>query len=86
MRFDLVALKNAPHPNAARVLMNYYIGPEAQLIYANAGLVPTIGGVAEKADAQMRPLLKTKLLATTHPETQKTTLDLAKQIFASGNQ
>ena len=81
VRFDLVMLKNAPHPNAARVLMNYYVGPEAQLIYANAGLIPTVGGVAEKADPHMRPLLKTKLLATTHPETQKTTLDLAKQIF-----
>ena len=81
VRFDLVALKNPPHPNAARLLMNHYIGPEAQLIYANAGLIPTISGVAEKADASMRPLLKAKLLATTHPETQKTTLDLAKQIF-----
>jgi len=81
VRFDLVVLKNAPHPNAARLLMNYYIGPEAQLIYANAGLIPTVKSVADKADPQVRPLLKTKLLATTHPETQKSTLDLAKQIF-----
>jgi len=81
VRFDLVMLKNAPHPNAARLLMHHYLGTEAQLIYANAGLIPTVSGVADKADPQMRPLLKSKLLATTHPETQKQTLDLAKQIF-----
>ncbi len=81
VRFDLVEMKNAPHPNAARLLMNHYLGADAQLIYANAGLIPTIRGVADKADPQVRSLLKTKLLATTHPETQKSTLDLAKQIF-----
>jgi len=81
IRFDLVMLRNAPHPNAARLLMNYYLGAEAQTIYANSGLVPTIGGVAEKADAQVRSMLKSTLLATTHPETQQQMLDLAKQIF-----
>ncbi len=81
VRFDLVMLKNAPHPNAALLLMNHYLSAEAQLIYANAGLIPTVKGVAEKADPDVRPLIKTRLLATTHPETQKSTLDLAKQIF-----
>jgi iron(III) transport system substrate-binding protein len=34
--FDLTLLKNAPHPNAARLLMNFYLSNEAQEIFGAA--------------------------------------------------
>jgi iron(III) transport system substrate-binding protein len=81
IRFDLAVLKNAPHPNAARLLIEYYLSPEAQLVYANAGLIPVIKGVAEKADPDLRALAGAKLLGTSDPNTQDAMLDLAKQIY-----
>jgi iron(III) transport system substrate-binding protein len=81
IRFDLAVLKNAPHPNAARLLIDFYLGTEAQLIYANAGLIPVVKGVAEKADPDLRPLAGAKLLGTSDPKTQDAMLDLAKQIY-----
>ena len=81
VRFDLSTLKNAPHANAARLYMNFYLEPEQQLVYANAGYNPVIKGVVEKVDPELRPLLATKALGTTVPERQDAMLELAKQIF-----
>ncbi|MGE4340234.1 MAG: ABC transporter substrate-binding protein, partial [Pigmentiphaga sp.] len=38
--FDISMLKDAPHPNAARLLMNFFLEPEAQLEFAKAGFNP----------------------------------------------
>ena len=37
--YDLALLKNAPHPNAARLLMEYYLGRKMQQGFANLGLL-----------------------------------------------
>jgi ABC-type Fe3+ transport system substrate-binding protein len=37
VRLDQGMLKNAPHPNAARLFMNYYISEENQLMIASMG-------------------------------------------------
>jgi iron(III) transport system substrate-binding protein len=81
IRFDLAVLKNAPHPNAAQLLIDYYLGTEAQAIYANAGLIPVVKDVADKAKPEIRPLASAKLLGTSDPNTQDAMLDLAKQIY-----
>jgi len=81
VRFDLSVLKNAPRPNAARLFMNHYLEPEQQLVYANAGYAPVIGGVVEKTLPEVRELLATKALGTTTPEKQDEMLALAKQIY-----
>jgi iron(III) transport system substrate-binding protein len=81
VRFDLAMLKNAPRPNAARLFMNFYLEPEQQIIYANAGYNPVVKGVIEKTIEELRPLLATKALGTTVPERQDAMLELAKQIF-----
>jgi iron(III) transport system substrate-binding protein len=81
VRFDLAMLKNAPRPNAARLFMNFYLEPEQQIIYANAGYNPVVKGVIEKTIEELRPLLATKPLGTTVPERQDAMLELAKQIF-----
>ncbi len=81
VRFDLAMLKEAPHPNAARLFMNFYLEPEQQIVYANAGYNPVVKGVIEKAIEELRPLLAAKALGTTVPERQDAMLELAKQIF-----
>lgn len=81
VRFDLTMLKNAPRPNAARVLLNHYLDPESQLVFANAGYNPVVGGVVEKTVEELRPLLATKAMGTTVPERQDAMLELAKQIY-----
>lgn len=81
VRFDLSILKSTPRPNAARLFMNHYLEPEQQLVYANAGYAPVIGGVVEKTLPEVRELLATKALGTTVPEKQDAMLELAKQIY-----
>ncbi len=81
VRFDLSVLKNAPHPNAARVFMNHYLEPESQLVFANAGYNPVVGGVVEKTPEEIRALLATKAMGTTIPEKQDAMLALAKEIY-----
>jgi len=81
VRFDISMLKNAPHPNAARLFMNHYLEPEQQLVFANAGYNPVIRGVVEKTIEEIRPLLTTKAMGTTIPERQDEMLALAKEIY-----
>lgn len=81
VRFDLAILKNAPHANAARLFMNFYLEPAQQIVYANAGYNPVVKDVIEKAVEELRPLLAAKALGTTVPERQDAMLELAKQIF-----
>ena len=81
VRFDISVLKNAPHPNAARLFMNHYLEPESQLVLANAGYNPVIKGVVEKTIEELRPLLATKAMGTTDPAKQDEMLALAKEIY-----
>jgi iron(III) transport system substrate-binding protein len=81
VRFDLAMLKNAPRPNAARLLMNHWLEPDSQLIFASAGYNPVVKGVVEKTEGDLRQLLASKALGTTIPEKQDAELALAKQIY-----
>ncbi|HYC64881.1 MAG TPA: extracellular solute-binding protein [Reyranellaceae bacterium] len=81
VRFDISVLKNAPHPNAARLFMNHYLEVDSQLVFANAGYAPVVKGVVEKTLPEIRTLLATKALGTTVPERQDAMLELAKQIY-----
>jgi iron(III) transport system substrate-binding protein len=81
IRFDLSTLKNAPHPNAARLFLNHYLEPESQLVFANAGYNPVVKGVVEKTSEEIRPHLATKAMGTTTPSKQDAMLALAKEIY-----
>lgn len=79
--YDVAVLKNAPHPNAARLLMDFFLTPEAQLIHDEQGLMmvtntPASGGTKE-ADA----IRKGKLLGTTDASKQDEMLKRAKEIY-----
>lgn len=81
VQFNSAVIKNAPHPNAALLLINHYLDASSQLIMANVGLGPVIKGVAEKADASVKGVIGSKLLGTNHPGNLDRMLDLAKQIY-----
>ena len=79
--FQLSMLKNAPHPNAARLFMDHYLETNSQLVFANAGYNPVVKDVIERVPEDIRPLLATKALGTTDPARQDAMLELARQIY-----
>ena len=79
--FMLARLKQAPHPNAARLLLNFFLDPEAQLLYARSGRGVAIKGVLEQAPADIRAALGTKLLGTTDPDKETEIFKLAAEIY-----
>ena len=79
--YEVAMLKNAPHPNAARLLMNYFIEQEAQAIYALGGYVPVRQGVALTAPPDIRELIEVKLLGTTDADRQNDMLKAAQDIY-----
>jgi iron(III) transport system substrate-binding protein len=76
-----VMLKNAPHPNAARLLMDHFLEIETQLLYSNGGQVPVVNGAVERTNEPVRHLAGAKLMGTTTAERQNEMLELAKQIY-----
>jgi iron(III) transport system substrate-binding protein len=81
IRYDLTLLKNAPHPNAARLFINYFLETESQVVLANEGIGPTVKGVIERANPALREMLGAKVLGTTVAERQNEMLELAKKIY-----
>ena len=81
IRFDMALLRNAPHPNAARLFINHYLSDEVQLIYANVGLIPVVPNLNGTVKEEMRALTSAKLLGTTNVDTQDAMLALAKEIY-----
>jgi iron(III) transport system substrate-binding protein len=76
-----VMLRNAPHPNAARVLINHLLDIETQLLYAKGGQIPVVEGAVERTEGDTRRLAGAKLLGTTTAERQTQMLELAKQVY-----
>lgn len=81
VRFDLGIVKNAPHPNAAKLMIDFYLGEEAQLIYANAGMASVINLDTKKINDDARAMSEAKLLGTTNPDTQEAQLAKAKELY-----
>ncbi|CAN5491046.1 ABC transporter substrate-binding protein [soil metagenome] len=79
--YDLALLKNAPHPNAARLLMEYCIGQKMQQTYANLGLLPVTTESLGEIDETIAELAKSKLLGTTDATKMEEMLARAKTIF-----
>jgi iron(III) transport system substrate-binding protein len=81
VRFDGAIFKGAPRPSAARLLLDFFLSDEAQLIYGNLGFVMTVGGLEGKVTAEARGIAQAKLLGTTDPKRQDEMLKLAKSIY-----
>jgi iron(III) transport system substrate-binding protein len=78
---ELTLLRNAPHSNAARLLINHFLEEEAQLSFANAGLIPARTGVIPKVSADMRPLVSAKLLGSATAEARPRMNEIAAKIY-----
>jgi iron(III) transport system substrate-binding protein len=81
IRYDMSMLKNAPHPNAARLFMNFMLEQESQLVFANGGVKPVVNDVIEQANPALRELLNAPALGTTEVERQNEMLKLANEIY-----
>jgi iron(III) transport system substrate-binding protein len=81
VRFDGAIFKGAPRPNAARLLLDYFLSDEAQLLYGNLGFVMTVGGLEGKVAGEARAIAQARLLGTTDPKLQDEMLKLAKTIY-----
>jgi iron(III) transport system substrate-binding protein len=79
--FQGAIFKGTPHPNAARLLMDFLLSDDVQLMYAAAGFVGVTGGLEAKMTPEMRSFAQTKLLGTTDPKLQEEMLKLAKDIY-----
>jgi iron(III) transport system substrate-binding protein len=79
--YELAMLKNSPHPNAARLLMEFFLEKEAQLVYALGGNGVTVKGIAEQVPEELRALAAPKLLGTTDADEQDAMLKLAAEIY-----
>jgi iron(III) transport system substrate-binding protein len=81
--FMLAMLRNAPHPNAARLLLNFFLDPEAQLLYARSGRGVVVKGVLDRAPDDIRAALSTKRLGTADADREAEFLKLATEVYGA---
>ncbi|MGM4919259.1 ABC transporter substrate-binding protein [Tardiphaga sp. 813_E8_N1_3] len=78
---EFAMLKNAPHPNAARLLVNHFLEQDSQLLYANGWMLPVVSGVAEKANDDAKPFADAKLMGQASLEERPAMMELAKKLY-----
>lgn len=76
-----VVNRNAPHPNAALVYIDYWMSEEAQMMWARTGMGITRDGLADKIPPEVREIANAPLLGTTDINRQNEGLALAKEIY-----
>jgi iron(III) transport system substrate-binding protein len=79
--YSLTMIKGAPHPNAARLLMNFFLEPEAQLVYAHNGFPVAIDGLADRVPEKWRWSVNAKLLGRQSLQGQEERMRLASNIY-----
>jgi ABC-type Fe3+ transport system substrate-binding protein len=80
-QMELALLKNAAHPNAARLFVNHFLDQDSQLLYANGWMLPVVKGVAEKANEEARPFADAKLMGPALLEERPAMMELAKKLY-----
>lgn len=78
---NFAQLKNAPHPNAARVFINHFLEMDSQLQYANAWMTTVVKGLADKASPDAKPYVEPKLLGAVIRKERVQMMELAKKIY-----
>lgn len=73
--------KNAPHPNAGRLFINYFLERAQQTIYAESGMGPVVNGVIDALPAALKANLDVPLLGTNDPREAEMMTGYAKEIF-----
>jgi ABC-type Fe3+ transport system substrate-binding protein len=80
-QMELALLRNASHPNAARLFVNHFLDQDSQLLYANGWMVPVVKGVAEKANDDAKPYADAKLMGPALLEERPAMMELAKKLY-----
>jgi iron(III) transport system substrate-binding protein len=75
------ALKSAPHPNAARLYIDFSMSDEVQQIFAQDGFGIVRRGVLDKISPEARAISEVKLMGGSDPAKQNQMLDLARTIY-----
>jgi iron(III) transport system substrate-binding protein len=73
-------IKNAPHPNAGRLLMDFMVSKDGQAIYATEGIAPVIDGVDDRFPVDIRDLSK-KLLGARKIDPDDKLPKLANELY-----
>lgn len=73
-------IRNSPHPNAGRLLMDFMLSKEGQAIYATEGIGPVIDGVDDKIPAEIRAL-SPKLLGSRNLDPEDKLPKLANDLY-----
>jgi iron(III) transport system substrate-binding protein len=80
-QMELAVLKNAPHPNAARLFIQHFLEPDSQALYANAWMLPVVSGAVERANADAKPFAGAKLMGMAKLSERPTMMELAKKLY-----
>lgn len=78
---EFALLRNASHPNAARLFVNHFLDQDSQLLYANGWMLPVVKGVAEKANEEAKPFADAKLMGPALLEERPAMMELAKKLY-----
>ena len=74
-------IKGAPHPNAARLFIDFAMSDEVQQIFARDGFGVVRRGVLDKVPPEARAIADVKLMGGSDPMRQNEMLDLARRIY-----
>jgi len=74
-------VKGAPHPNAARLFMNFMVSDEGQGVVASFGSRTTTGFIPDDLPDDLRRLLNVKLFGASDPDDQDAMNKLAREIY-----
>lgn len=78
---SFATLKGAKHPNAARLFINHFLDAQSQLRYANAGMLPVVKDVLNKANPDVKHIVSAELLGTNTIEERPAKVALATKIY-----
>lgn len=81
IRMDHSILKNAPHPNAARLFIEFFLSPDFQAEIGKLGLLPVVDGLAGRMPAELQPFARARLLGGMRAESQQRQLEFATTVY-----
>ena len=74
-------MKDAPHPNAARLYIDFSMSEEVQKIFAQDGFGVVRRGVLDQVTPEARAIADVKLMGGSDPMRQNDMLELARGIY-----
>jgi ABC-type Fe3+ transport system substrate-binding protein len=78
---ELALLREAPHPNAARLFMQHFLSVESQVAYANGWMLPVVQAAADKADPDAQPFANAKLIGPAKLSERPEMMALARKLY-----